>query len=75
MSKTNHTTDDADLISYHAFRTGQAPQLCVDNLTRRVLAIVSQETLTAFHEDTYLQNYLAVKKSVWRSISALKESR
>lgn len=75
MSKNSHTTDNADLISFHTFRTGQPPKLHVDSLTNRVVATVSQESLADFNQDTYLQNYLAVKRSVWRAISALKEAR
>lgn len=71
----NIITDNADLITYHADRTGQAPSLYYDNLTRRIVADVSQESRDAFHADTTLQRYLSVKLSVWRAISALKESR
>lgn len=71
----NIITDNADLISYHADRTGQAPALYFDQLTRRVVADISQNSHDAFYADTTLQRYLSVKLSVWRAISALREAR
>ena len=75
MIKNIITTDSADLITYHADRTGQAPALYYDKLTRRVVADVSQSSRDAFHADTTLQRYLSVKLSVWRAISALREAK
>lgn len=75
MTMNSITTDNADLITYHADRTGQAPALYYDTLTRRVVADVSTDSRDAFHADTALQRYLSVKVSVWRAISVLKEPR
>lgn len=75
MIKNIITTDSADLITYHAGRTGQVPALYIDNLTRRVVADVSTESREAFHADSALQRFLSVKLSVWRAISALKGAR
>jgi len=74
MIKSIVTTDHADLITYHADRTGQMPTMYIDSLTRRVVADVSQESRDAFHADATLQRYLSVKVSVWRAIIALREA-
>ena len=75
MIKNIITTDSADLIAYHSARTGQAPALYFDTLTRRVVADISLESREAFYSDSALQRYLSVKLSIWRAISALKEAR
>ena len=74
MTTTNSiiTTDHADLIAYHADRTGQLPSLYKDALTRRIVADVSIDCRDAFLVDTKLQRYLSAKMAVWRVISELR---
>jgi hypothetical protein len=67
------TTDHADLISYHAKRTGQIPSLYVDRLTNRIVADISLESRDAFQADIDLQRYLSAKTAVWRAISEMRK--
>lgn len=67
------TTDNADLITYHAKRTGQIPPMYIDTLTGRVVADVSTESHDAFIADAALQRFLSVKVAVWRGINGLRQ--
>lgn len=66
------TTSDADLIAYHAKKTGQIPTLYRGTLSGRIIADVTVESREAFQNDIPLQNFLEAKKAVWRSISQLR---
>ena len=71
-TKISITTDNADLISYHAARIGQLPSMYCDQLSGKIVAEVSIESRDAFQNDAPLQRYLSAKMAVWRVISELR---
>ena len=71
-TKNQITTDNADLITYHAASTGQLPPLYHDQLTGRIVADISRDSQDAFLNDAPLQRYLSAKRMVWRAISELR---
>ena len=74
MNTTNKTitTDNADLIAYHAALSNQIPSLYMDTLTHRVVADVTADSLEAFRADATLQRYLSIKRSVWHEIALMR---
>ena len=71
-TNTTITTDNADLITYHASLTNQIPSLYMDTLTHRVVADVTAATIEAFRADATLQRYLSIKRSVWHEIALMR---
>lgn len=69
---SNIETDNADLISYHAMRTGHMPPMFRDQLTGRIVAEVTHECATAFQGDTRIQRYLSAKTAIWRVIKDMR---
>jgi len=65
-------TDNADLISYHAMRTGQMPSMFHDGLTSRIVGEVTLESANAFQVDTHIQRYLSAKTAIWRIIKEMR---
>lgn len=72
QTKSSITTSDADVITYHAAKTGQLPQLYLDRLTGRVVADISPDSQIAFLNDSSLQRFLSAKKAIWRAIGELR---
>ena len=68
------TTDQVDLITFHAARENQLPNLYFDALTEKVSAEVSLQSQESFLNDTTLQRFLAVKRQIWKRVEQIRRS-
>jgi hypothetical protein len=75
MDSTKNTikTDNADMITHHAYKNDKLPPMHYDQLAGKVVADLPAESQQEFYADVELQRFLSVKKQVWRIISKLRQ--